>query len=219
MTTPENNDDRITADRTGEQLVDLLLPTILEVADLPGLTVQRVRDDLKTLEDMRILTLLEAGWFRPDKSIILTDKGLDRYQVSEVQRTWLGPAGLRSLVRFDLHKLQAVKDIVRQFDTGGWALKGIHLHAKAAVFATAEHHRPGENAAYTVFICTARMDTERAICHRLEAVPPYLNSITEGMQASSVRAGCASLLRMNGAQHGTQTRGGILSPWVSPASM
>ena len=111
MTTPENNDDRILADRTGEQLVGLLLPTILEAADLPGLTVQKVRDDLKVLEKMGISALVEVGWFQPGKSIILGDKGLDRYPASEVQRTWLGPAGLRNLVRFDLHKLQAVKDI------------------------------------------------------------------------------------------------------------
>ena len=96
MTTPENNDDRIMADRTGEQLVGLLLPTILEVADLPGLTVQKVRDDLKVLEKMRIVKRETLGWFRPDKSIILMDKGLDRYPASEVQRTWLGPAGLRN---------------------------------------------------------------------------------------------------------------------------
>ena len=223
MTAPENSDDRILADRTGEQLVGLLLPTILEVADLPGLTVQKVRDDLKVLEEMGIVKRETLGWFRPDKSIILMDKGLNRYQASEVQRTWLGPAGLRNLVRFDLHKLQAVKDIVRQFDTGvGWALKGIHLHAQAAVFATAEHHRPGENAAYTVFICTARMDTERAICHRLEDVPRYLESIAEGdageFQFRPSRV-CIVAPTKWGANMALKLAVEILVPWVSPASI
>ena len=221
MTTPENNDDRILADRTGEQLVGLLLPTILEAADLPGLTVQKVRDDLKVLEKMGISALVEVGWFQPGKSIILGDKGLDRYPASEVQRTWLGPAGLRNLVRFDLHKLQAVKDIVRQFDTGGWwALKGIHMHAQAAVFATAEHHRPGENAAYTVFICTARMDTERAICHRLEAVPPYLESIAEG-NAGQFRPSRVCIVAPHewSANMALKLAVEILTPWVSPASI
>ncbi len=221
MTTPENSNDRILADRTGEQLVGLLLPTILELADLPGLTVQKVRDDLKVLEEMGIVALLEVGWFRPDKCIILTDKGLNRYQASEVQRTWLGPAGLRNLVRFDLHKLQGVKDIVRQFDTGvGWALKGIHLHAQAAVFATAEHHRTGENAAYTVFICTARMDTERAICHRLEDVPTYLKSIAEG-DAGEFRPSRVCIVAPNEwvAHMSLRLAVEILVPWVSPASI
>ena len=217
MTTPENN---IRADRTGEKLVHLVLPTILEVANLPGLTVQMVRDDVRVLETMGVVALLEVGWFRTDKCIILTDIGLDRYQVPEVQRTWLGPAGLRNLVRWDLHKLQAVKDIVRQFDTGGWALKGIHLHHWAAVFATAEHHRPGENAAYTVFICTARMDTERAICHRLEAVPPYLKSIAEG-DAGEFHPSRVCVVAPNEwvANTALKLAVEILVPWVSPANI
>ena len=220
MTTPENDGQRIMADRTGEKLVHLLLPTVLELADLPGLTVQKVRDDVKVLETMGILARLEIGWFRTDKSIILTDKGLDRYQVPEVQRTWLGPEGLRNLVRWDLHKLQAVKDIVRQFDTGGWELSEIQLHDRAAVFATAEHHRPGENGenpAYTVFIWTDRMHTERGISHRLEAVPPYLISIAEG-DAGVFRPSRVCIVAPNVwvAHTALKLAVEILAPWVSP---
>ena len=228
---PENNfHNQNMADRTGKRVVDLVLPTVLELADHPELTVQQVRDDLKALEEMGILARVKVGWFRTDMSIILLDEGLARYGASEVQWSWLGPAGLRNLVRWDLHKLQAVKDITRQFDTdgpvwqfdaGGWVLKGIQLHSRSSVFATVEHHRPGENGenpAYTVFICTDRMDTERGIFHRLEAVQPYLESIAEGGELRPSRV-CIVAPNEWVARTALRLALEVLVPWVSPGNI
>ena len=233
MTTPENViHQRIRADRTGEKLINFVLATTLEAVGFTGLTKQQVRDDVKALEEMGILVRVNIGRFRTDMSMILLDKGLARYGASEVQRTWLGPAGLRHVVRWDLHRLQAVKDIIRQvdtdgpvwqFDAGGWVLKGIQLHDRASVFATAEHHRPGEtgeNAAYTVFICTDRMDTERRIFHRLEAVRPYLESIAEG-DAGEFRPSRVCIVAPNewGTQTALRLALEVLVPWVSPGNI
>ena len=232
MTTPEHNYHRIMADRTGEKLVELVLPTVLELADHPELTVQQVRDDVKVLEGMGILVRVKVGWFRTDMSLILLDEGLARYGASGVQWSWLGPAGLRNLVRLDLHKLQAVKDITRrfdadgpvwQFDAGGWVLKGIQMYSRSSVFATAEHHRPGENgenSAYTVFICTDRMDTERDIFHRLEAVRPYLESIAEG-DAGEFRPSRVCIVAPNEwvARTALKLALEIMVPWVSPGNI
>ena len=234
MMPPENNiHDRIMADRTGEKLVDRVLPTVLELADHPELTVQQVRDDLKVLEEMGILARVKVGWFRTDMSIILLDEGLARYGASEVQWSWLGPAGLRNVVRWNLHKLQAVKDITRQFDTdgpvwqfdaGGWVLKGIQLHDRASVFATAEHHigrektgkiRPTPcSSVQTVW--TLSVD----IFHRLEAVRPYLESIAEG-DAGEFRPSRVCIVAPNewGAHIALRLALEVLVPWVSPGNI
>ena len=231
MMPPENNiQDPIMADRTGKRVVDLVLPTVMELVDSLELTEQQVRDDVKVMEEMGILVRVKVGWFRTDMSMILLDEGLARYGASEVQWSWLGPAGLRNLVRWDLHKLQAVKDITRRFDTdgpvwqfdaGGWVLKGIQLHSRSSVFATVEHHRPGENGenpAYTVFICTDRMDTERGIFHRLKAVRPYLESIAEGGEFRPSRV-CIVAPNEWVARTALRLALEVLVPWVSPGNI
>ena len=177
MTTPERDIDPMRADRLRDHILGLLLPNTNELVVASRLTPQQVKDDLRDYKGKGFLDSAEMGCLLQGAPVFWpTPLGLDHMEATEEQRTWFSEAGLANLLRFDLPKLEAVRDISRLCSTDAQPLAGIHFYEGLPMVAAADHHRPRNIPTYAVFVWASLMDRERDVYHKLESLPDAMKS-------------------------------------------
>ena len=177
MTTPERDIQPMRADRLRDHILGLLLPTTSSLVVASGLTPQQVKDDLKDYKAKGFLRSGEFGSLLPGVPAFWpTPLGLDHMEASEEQRTWVSEPGLGNLLRYDLPKLEAVRDIGRLCSTDEQPLSAIHFYEGLPMVAATEHRQPGDTPNYTVFVWASLMDRARDLFHQLESLPDAMKA-------------------------------------------
>ena len=182
MTTPETTIPPMRADRLGESLIRLVLPTSADLVAHSGLSPQQVKDDLQDLGAQGFVRMAVIGCSREPVPVWwLSHAGVSRYARSEQERLSRSPERIAKLFHYDLPRLEAVSDLVRLSSTYGRSLAALHFYDdEVPAIAVADYRLPlpdddptvPENGrAYTVFVWASLAHSERALYHRLEALP------------------------------------------------
>ena len=102
-----------------------------------------------------------------------SEKGLDKGEATDEQRSRHGDAGVVNLLTYDRAKLEAVHAVARRFAAGGWTLSEIHPFEREPMFAAVEFSHPDESVpAYLVVCSPSMMETEAELTYRIEATTP-----------------------------------------------
>ena len=177
MTQPERDIQPMRADRLKDHILGLLLPTASELVVTSGLTPQQVKDDIRDYKRAGFLYRAEIGCLLPGVPVLWpTPLGLDHMEASQSQRSWFREAGLSNLFLFDLPKLEAVKEISVFCSTNEQPLTEIHFYEGLPMIAAADHHRPGDDPNYAVFLWASLISRERDLYHKLESLPDAMKT-------------------------------------------
>ena len=177
MTMSEREIQPMRADRLKDHILGLMVPTASELVVASGLTPQQVKDDVRDYKKAGFLYRAEIGSLLPGVPLLWpTPLGLDHMGASQAQRSWFREAGLSNLFLFDLPKLEAVKQISVLCSTDEQPIAGIHFYEGLPMIAAADHHRPGDDPNYAIFLWVPLISRERDLYHKLESLPDAMNT-------------------------------------------
>ena len=210
------------AAQVGNELFCTVLTSASQVVTGTALSEDQVKRGLRDLKRQGFVETHELGCLLPAVPLVrFTEKGLDHFEATEQDRSWLGSDGLGNLVLYHLAKVEAVNAVSLFYATGGWRLWKIHWYERQPMIAAGEYRHPEHRApAYLVFCWASMMDTQRELFERLEALP-------EAMQAQSIEpnypfypAGLAFVANGEwGAARALCMAHAVLDPWVESGSI
>ena len=210
------------ATQVGNALFGTVLPSASLQVSASNLSEDQIKRGVRELRERGFLETHELGCLLPAVPVIRwTEAGLNRFDASELERSWCGPDGLGNLLLYDFPRLEAVNTIAPFYATTGWVLKHIHFYERQPMFAAAEYRHPEHHVpAYVVFMWASMMDTQRELAERLEAMK-------EAMQAHSMEPtetfwpGGIALVAAGewSAARALCMACGLLSRWMSPRTV
>ena len=159
--------------KVGTELFWTMLPSTSLLVATSGLSEDQVKRGLRDLSDKEFVVMHELGCLLPSHPLVRwTESGLDHFEATAEERSWVGPAGLGNFVRHDFAKLEAVNAIAPFYATSGWVLHKIHFYERHTMFAAAEYRHPDHHAPAYVVVCWASMmETQRELFDRLNFLP------------------------------------------------
>ena len=209
------------------ELVWTVLPTTHDV--LPGteLSEAQRKRGLRDLKDQNVAAVYELGCLLPAvPRLRFTEEALAYSNLAEEQRSWLGSEGLGNLVLFDFAKIEAVNDIAPLYATKGWSLTRVQFYERQPMIAAAEYvHSVQEDPAYMLFCWASRMETQRELFERFEALEEAMTAEAKQAQymgpEEKFRPSGVALVGASewGAARALCLAYGTLSGWVEPGSI
>ena len=209
------------ASRLLTRIVRAVLSSTKELAADTGLSPDQGKRGLRELTKTGMISSAEVGALLPPvPRYWASEKGLDKGEATDEQRSRHGDAGVVNLLTYDRAKLEAVHAVARQFATGGWTVSEIHPFEREPMFAAVEYSHPGEPVpAYLVVCCPSMMETEAELTYRIEALPRamQLHSADGGEFYPSGLAFTAA--GEWGAARPLDLATALLSEWLPPAAI
>ena len=210
------------ASRLLTRIVRAVLSSTKEVVADAGLSPDQAKRGVRELTKTGMISSAEVGALLPPvPRYWASEKGLDKGEATDEQRSRHGDAGVANLLTYDRAKLEAVHAVARRFAAGGWTLSEIHPFEREPMFAAVEFSHPDESVpAYLVVCSPSMMETEAELTYRIEALPRAMQFYSADGREFYPSGGLAFTGTGEwGAARALDLATALLSEWVPPAAI
>ena len=206
-----------TTTRVGSNLFWTVLPSAGLLGTGSASSKHQVKRALRDLQKRKLIEVHEMGCLLPPVTVISwTERGLDRFEANEWDRSWCGADGLGSLALNDFAKVEAVNGVAPLYATGGWVLQRIQFFERQPMIAAAEYSHPDQHApAYLVFCWVSMLENQRELCERIEALDEAMQAVSMDPSQTFWPSGIALLAASEwGATRALCLARAVLDGWV-----
>ena len=111
-----------------------------------------------------------------------------RSDLEQAVLSWHSDAGIGSLLRYSLLRIESINQVAVRYGVDGWALEGVAWAERDAVQAIGLYNRKQSPQVKSLvyFVWVSQWDTEREISERLMDLPEAVSRITEPGLSGSV---------------------------------